>query len=185
MLPSIGRSRSITSQHSNAELEILDDLLTLFVSAIDEFVEELRQEVERESSEIFCDLTTDKSYRGLTINDRYGLTITHADGQDVVERSAGAEQVVALSLIGALNRLATKRGPVIMDTPFGRLDQKHRANILRFLPGLSDQIVLLVHGGEIDRERDLTEIASQIGQELRISHPTSTTSNLIKAGADE
>lgn len=164
------------------EVQVLDELLALFTAAIDEFVAELRQDVERESSEIFCSLTTDKSYQGLRINDRYGLTILDKEGLDVVERSAGAEQVVALSLIGALNRLATKRGPVIMDTPFGRLDPSHRANILRFLPGLSDQIVLLVHGGEIDRDRDLDEIANQIGLELSIAHPTSNTSELVKAG---
>jgi hypothetical protein len=39
--------------------------------------------------------------------------------------SAGSEQIVALSLIGALNRCATREGPVVMDTPFGRLDRRH------------------------------------------------------------
>jgi DNA sulfur modification protein DndD len=163
------------------ELQILEDLLAVFNAAIDQFVAELREEVEREATTIFRELTTDKSYKGLQINDRYGLTIMDENGREVTVRSAGAEQIVALSLIGALNRLATKRGPIIMDTPFGRLDRKHRANILRFLPGLSDQIVLLVHGGEIDRERDLGEIAGQIGKELRIAQLSSSKSELVSA----
>ena len=60
-------------------------------------------------------------------------------------RSAGQEQVVALSLIAALNRNARRRAPVIMDTPFGRLDAEHSQNILRFLSEMAEQVFLLVH----------------------------------------
>jgi len=113
------------------------------------------------ATEIFKLLTTDPTYAGLQINENYGLVILRHDQIAVGQRSAGAEQIVALSLLGALNRLATKRGPVIMDTPFGRLDRTHRANILRFVPTMADQVVLLVHDGEIDRVRDLKEIISR------------------------
>src|SRR5205085_9245172 len=134
---------------------------------------ELRAEVETQASDIFRRLTTDARYQGLRINENYGLTIVGENGRQVSVRSAGAEQVVALSLIGALNRLAIKKGPVIMDTPFGRLDVKHRANILRFVPTLAEQVVLLVHGGEVNRERDLAEVAERIDEEYVIEHPTS------------
>ena len=117
----------------------------------------------------------------MRINDNYGLTILDDKGRDVEVRSAGAEQVVALSLIGALNRLAVKRGPVIMDTPFGRLDPKHRAKILQFIPSLADQVVLLVHEGEVDRQRDLDPIASRIARKYDILHPTSNRSEILPA----
>jgi DNA sulfur modification protein DndD len=163
-----------------AELEIYEALEALFGAAIEELIEELRAEVEREASAIFQTLTTDQSYSGLRINAQYGLTILDRDGRDVLVRSAGAEQVVALSLIGALNRLAIRKGPVIMDTPFGRLDTKHRANILRFVPTLAEQVVLLVHGGEIDRERDLKEIAGRIDEEYMIDHVSSSQSVITR-----
>jgi DNA sulfur modification protein DndD len=114
----------------------------------------------------------------LRINEHYGLTIVKEDGTDLKVRSAGAEQVVALALLGALNHLATKSGPVIMDTPFGRLDRGHRGNILRFLPTMADQVVLLVHDGEVDTERDLDEIRSQISARYQIEHSSSTRSKL-------
>ena len=41
-------------------------------------------------------------------------------------RSAGAEQIVALSLIEALNFHGRRKGPMLMDTPAGRLDKSHR-----------------------------------------------------------
>jgi DNA sulfur modification protein DndD len=162
------------------EVEILERLDVLFDAAIQELINDLRARVEVEATDIFKQLTTDKSYSGLQINEMYGLTILDARGKTVTVRSAGAEQVVALSLIGALNRLAIRKGPVIMDTPFGRLDVKHRANILRFVPTLAEQVVLLVHGGEINRERDLTEVASMIDEEYRIDHLTSQRSALVR-----
>jgi DNA sulfur modification protein DndD len=162
------------------EVEILEQLEALFDVAIQELINDLRSGVELEATDIFKELTTDKTYSGLQINEMYGLTILDARGTAVTVRSAGAEQVVALSLIGALNRLAIRKGPVIMDTPFGRLDVKHRANILRFVPTLAEQVVLLVHGGEINRERDLAEVASMIDEEYRIDHPTSGRSVLVR-----
>jgi DNA sulfur modification protein DndD len=158
------------------ELEILENLESLFEAAIQQLIDELRAEVEKESTAIFRALTTDSSYSGLRINEMYGLTILDKDGHEVAVRSAGAEQIVALSLIGALNRLAIRKGPVIMDTPFGRLDTKHRANILRFVPTLAEQVVLLVHGGEVNRERDLAEVAARIDEEYTIEHLTSSRS---------
>ena len=68
-----------------------------------------------------------------------------------------------------------------MDTPFGRLDTKHRANILRFVPTLAEQVVLLVHGGEIDRSRDLASVASRIDTEYVIEHLTSSRSKIVAA----
>jgi len=119
-------------------------------------------------------------YAGLQINNSYGLTILGRNGEPVPVRSAGAEQVVALSLIGALNRLATLRGPVFMDTPFGRLDTRHRTRIMEFIPTLADQVALLVHSGEIDPERDLAPVQGRVSAEWEIHHETSTRSELLR-----
>lgn len=166
-------------QRLKVELTILEALDGVFGRAVDELTDELRLEVEQHATEIFKLLTTDPTYAGLEINENYGLVILRHDQIAVGQRSAGAEQVVALSLLGALNRLATKRGPVIMDTPFGRLDRTHRANILRFVPTMADQVVLLVHDGEIDRVRDLKEIISKVDAEYRIEHTSSTRSEFV------
>ena len=163
------------------QLDLVKEVEKVFFASSDDLVFELKQRVEAEATAIFKQITTDATYSGLRINDNYGLTILDDKGRDVEVRSAGAEQVVALSLIGALNRLAVKRGPVIMDTPFGRLDPKHRAKILQFIPSLADQVVLLVHEGEVDRQRDLDPIASRIARKYDILHPTSNRSEILPA----
>ena len=158
---------------------VLDRLAKMFEQGVTDLVAQLRVAVEDEATTIFKALTTEKTYAGLRINDRYGLTILRDGTRDVPVRSAGAEQVVALSLIGALNRLAIKKGPVVMDTPFGRLDPDHRANILRFIPTLAEQVVLLVHRGEIDRTRDLEDVAGRIDAEYVIRRISSSRSEIV------
>ena len=168
-------------QTLSRQLDLVKEVEAVFDASIRDLVQELKQRVEAEATDIFKQITTDETYSALRINDNYGLTIIDGQGRDVEVRSAGAEQVVALSLIGALNRLAVKRGPVIMDTPFGRLDPKHRAKILQFIPTLADQVVLLVHEGEVDSKRDLDPIAARIARKYEILHPTSTRSEIVSS----
>lgn len=162
----------------NREVQLYESLIALFEKAIERLRDDLKVAVERDASEIFLQLTTDRSYKGLRINDYYGLAILDQKGGEVPVRSAGAEQIVALSLIGALNRNAIRKGPIVMDTPFGRLDPEHRENILKFIPTMSDQITLLVHAGEVDRERDMAHISGRIDREYEIVRVSSSQSRL-------
>lgn len=163
----------------NHEVLLYENLVDIFQKAHDALRDRLRSQVARDASEIFRRLTTDKSYSGLTINESYGLTIVDSGNRAVKERSAGAEQVVALALIGALNRNAVRKGPLIMDTPFGRLDPGHRKNILEALPQLTDQVALFVHEGEVDRSRDLDAVRSSIDREYEIRFVTSRRSEIV------
>lgn len=132
--------------------ELYDDLVELFKQGVGKYRDQLRDRVEQDASDIFLELTTEPDYGGLKINDNYGLTIVHEDGREIGVRSAGAEHVVALALIGALQNNAPLQGPIIMDSPFGRLDQGHVQNVVSTLPNLTDQVMLLVYEDEINPE---------------------------------
>ena len=110
------------------------DLETLYTKGIDIFREQLRRKVEADATEHFLQLTSEPDYASLRINDSYGLTIMHKDGSEIPVRSAGAEHIVALSLVGALQNNAPLRGPIIVDSPFGRLDATHTDKTLRHFP---------------------------------------------------
>ena len=151
------------SQRSTIKTKVISDLEAVFGESIERLRDRLRKTVEERSAEAFREMTTQKSYQGLEINNSYGLSIVDEHGEHVTVRSAGAEQIVALSLIDGLNRTGHAAGPVVMDTPLGRLDLKHRDNILTYLPTVTSQFVLLVHSGEIRRETDLVALAPRIG----------------------
>ena len=166
------------TQRSIVKVSLCSNLEKVFLRSIEQLRDKLRERVEALANEAFKQLITQKSYQGLKINDNYGLQIVDGSGRYVTVRSAGAEQIVALSLIDGLNRTGRSSGPVIMDTPFGRLDLEHRDNILRYLPSVTSQFVLLVHSGEIRRETDLTVIADRIGATYEIKEISSTQSRI-------
>ena len=167
----------------NTEWQMYQGLVAALEEAVVSFAHELRSEVEQVATEIFLSLTSEEHYSRLVINDQYGLSIRDQRDWEISERSAGAEQVVALSLVGALNRSAVREGPVVMDTPFGRLDVSHRANILKFLPTMGPQVMLLVQSGEIDEQRDLVHLEGTISRQYRLVRDGSATrSRIDKAG---
>lgn len=125
------------------------DLHGLFDQAVAKYRDRLRQSVEADATELFLQLTTEPEYAGLRINESYGLTILHQDGSEIPVRSAGAEHVVALSLVGALQKNAPLRGPIFIDSPFGRLDTQHTRNVVSALPSMTEQVCLLVYEEEL------------------------------------
>ena len=56
-----------------------------------------------------------------------------------------------------------------MDTPFGRLDEIHRGNILEYMPKTASQFIVLVHSGEIEESgRLISRIGDRIGRTWKI-----------------
>lgn len=169
------------SQKSTIKVSMLSDLERIFATSIEALRDRLKEKVEALSSDAFRQMTTQSRYKGLSINNNYGLTIIDERNQQVPLRSAGAEQIVALSLIDGLNRIGRAIGPVIMDTPFGRLDLSHRDNILSYMPSVTSQFVLLVHSGEIRPETDLEAVKSRVGAVYSINEISPTCSTIEKA----
>ena len=156
------------AQRSTIKVTLCNNLEKIFSLSIEKLREKLKSHVEQLANEAFMEMITQKKYKGLKINDNYGLQILDDRDQYVEITSAGAEQIVALSLIDGLNRTGRSSGPIIMDTPFGRLDKNHRKNVINYLPTVCSQFILLVHSGEVNAEEDLASIAERIGGRYQV-----------------
>lgn len=176
------RSGQTVEPHLVRAFDLAANLQSAFEAARSQYRDELREAVEATASEVFKELTTEPAYSKLSITENYGLEILGSDGNVVTGRSAGQEQVVALALIAALNRNSTRRASVIMDTPFGRLDPDHRANVLRYASRLAEQVFLLVHGGEVT-PGDLLSIADQIAGEYELQYDDADRTTLAVRSA--
>jgi DNA sulfur modification protein DndD len=98
-----------------------------------------------------------KNLKGIIVKDDYSLQmIDQWDGQFLANISAGQRQVMSIAFITALAKAAAGdkmlEMPLFMDTPFGRLSQEHRNNLIREIPNLSSQWVLLATDTELRRE---------------------------------
>jgi len=154
------------TERARHKADLLTKLEALFSAAEGEYRERLRKEVEERASSIFKSLSHQPQYVGLQINEQYGLTIVHEDGSVVPIRSAGYEHLVALSLIAALHQAAPVGGPVIMDSPFQRLDEEHVENVVANLTQVADQVILLVYRRELERKA----VIKQLGSNLRLEY---------------
>lgn len=161
--------------------KLLGDSEAVFDAAIQEYKQDLRLRVEKSATELFLAMSTERTdYAGLRINEDYGLTILHQDGTPEDARSAGAEHVVALSLMGALQQNAPLRGPIVMDSPFGRLDDGHTSNVLRGLHRMASQVVLLVYEAEVGRGRVRELLGSRLLAEYELRKINSRRTEIVE-----
>lgn len=161
------------TQIAKRKVELCEAINRIFEEGIASYRDKLKDDVERDATELFVQISNDPDYTSLKINDNYGLYMVHSSGEIVPLRSAGFEHVVALSLTGALHKNAPLRGPIIMDSPFGRLDPTHKSNITKVLPKMSEQIVLLAYTHEIDEQTARDTLGPELKREYRLQRYTS------------
>lgn len=152
--------------------ELYSALCNLFSEGVDAYRERLRKQVEKDATDLFLQLTSESDYTGLQINENYGLLIVHKNGRIIPVRSAGAEHIVALSLMGALQRNAPLRGPIIMDSPFGRLDEFHTTQVVQALPNMAGQVVLLVYEAELRPQTARNQLLGKLRSEYKMVRQT-------------
>jgi DNA sulfur modification protein DndD len=65
--------------------------------------------------------------------------------------SAGERQIYAIAMLEALAKTSRRSLPVIIDTPLGRLDSKHRQKLVeQYFPLASHQVIVLSTDTEVD-----------------------------------
>lgn len=160
--------------------EIYSRLRDLFSEGVGLYRERLRERVEKDATALFVKLTSEPEYEGLLINENYGLTITHKDGTPIRVRSAGAEHIVALSLMGALQKNAPLQGPIIMDSPFGRLDEVHTTKVIQALPDMAQQIMLLAYETELRPQVARNELRGKLKEEYKMVRKSARHTSLEK-----
>lgn len=86
------------------------------------------------------------------------------------DRSAGENQIFATALIAGLAKVSGVKAPMVVDTPLGRLDSKHRENILKFWTGDKNrQVILLSQDEEIDYHF-FKSIQDSVGKTYLLEH---------------
>jgi DNA sulfur modification protein DndD len=83
----------------------------------------------------------------------FKVTLLDRAAREVPKRqlSAGEKQIYAIAMLEALGKTAGRSLPVIIDTPLGRLDSKHRTKLVdAYFPVASHQVILLSTDTEID-----------------------------------
>ena len=163
-------------------LEIKMDLAQKAADSInqmyDRFADEIRQNIETKTREIFKQLAwKGNHFQDVLLDENFNLEVIDRYGTPSrSEFSAGERQILSLSFITAMSLISDGKAPLVMDTPFGRLSSQHRNNITEHLPDMSDQLVLFVTDEEL-RGQARQNLDARIGAEYRLNfdHGTSCT----------
>lgn len=87
--------------------------------------------------------------------EKFTLTIYNQEGKeiDLMSRSEGEKQLIALAMIWALTKVSGTQIPFVIDTPLARLDSIHRSNLVHhYFTKLSDQVIILSTDTEITQD---------------------------------
>ena len=85
----------------------------------------------------------------------FDVNLVDAEGVIINRKSmsAGEKQIFAFAILEALGKLSGKVLPVVVDTPLGRLDSKHRDKLIKhYFPEASEQVILLSTDTEVDED---------------------------------
>ncbi|MFE1411375.1 DNA sulfur modification protein DndD [Streptomyces sp. NPDC058746] len=116
--------------------------------------------------------------------DKFTLTLADNEGQpiDPGRLSAGERQLLAVSLLWGLMKVAGNRLPSVIDTPLGRLDSRHREHLVdRYFPYASDQVLLLSTDEEID-EYLLGRLKKSVARTYTLVHDDSNFTTSVVEG---
>ncbi|WP_302364492.1 AAA family ATPase [Pyramidobacter piscolens] len=172
-------------RQANARKDAVAAIQEIFSSAIGVYRDKLKEDVERDATDLFLTMSDEPDYGGLSINDNYGLTIIDKEtGTPIPHPSAGWEHMVAFSLIGALHQNAPFEGPIIMDFPFSRMSAVKRRPMMKAVPKMSAQVVLLVFPGEIDPKATRMDIGRSIVSEYTLERVRGKHSHIERRGYD-
>lgn len=87
--------------------------------------------------------------------DTFNVSLVDGKGNiiDKKKLSAGEKQIYAIAMLEALGRTSGRNLPIIIDTPLGRLDSRHRENLVKnYFPTASHQVLILSTDTEVDED---------------------------------
>lgn len=88
------------------------------------------------------------------------------------ELSAGEKQIFAISVLEALAKTSGRQLPMIVDTPLGRLDSRHRSKLIEgYFPTASHQMIVLSTDTEVD-ESFYSDLSADISRAYRLEYDT-------------
>ncbi|GAA2782174.1 DNA sulfur modification protein DndD [Nonomuraea dietziae] len=116
--------------------------------------------------------------------EKFMITLVGPDDNelDPARLSAGERQLLAVSLLWGLARVAGNHLPSVIDTPLGRLDSRHREHLVqRYFPHASHQVLLLSTDEEID-EYLFSKLRPSIAHTYTLVHDDTTFTTTVEPG---
>ncbi len=114
----------------------------------------------------------------------FSVTLLNDFGNEIPKESlsAGERQIYAIAMLDALAKTSGRKLPIIIDTPLGRLDSKHRKKLVEnYFPSASHQVIILSTDTEIGKTY-LSSLDEHISHKIMLDYDVSNGSSNIESG---
>ncbi|VTU38535.1 DNA sulfur modification protein DndD [Variovorax sp. PBL-E5] len=126
--------------------------------------------------DMIADAAIDESTFVVRLLDQQGNEIPKA------RLSAGEKQIFAISMLEALGKASGRSLPIIIDTPLGRLDSKHREKLVEaYFPRASHQVIVLSTDTEVD-QRFYDGLKSSVSHAFHLNFDSVERSTTMEEG---
>jgi len=174
-------SKTFTGDSSlNKIVQIADNLRGLLYKSHEEFSLDAKKLVEEFANGAHKDLSNFEGYK-LEIDEDYKVSFLDNEGKKVGTASMGQGRIIAMSLMAGLFGASVTNAPYLIDSPMVGLDGDHSENLLKFLPKMSEQVILLVPPKEWLENEHRKIVAKKIVGEVTLQK-IDTTQSQIKEG---
>lgn len=143
------------------DLDYRMKLVNKLDTILDQYHSKLKKQKLEEFSSMFIEIYNLLSrkkdvFKKILINPENFSVIFYKGNDKIIKKSelsAGEKQIYAISVLWTLTKMSKKPLPFMIDTPLGRLDLNHRANLItNFFPNASHQVIILSTDTEIGPE---------------------------------
>jgi DNA sulfur modification protein DndD len=139
--------------------EVATQAATRVATVLVDYEQEARYKI-RDTVNQILERVARRDYK-LDIGENFELRMMFSNGRPL-PKSGGENQLMSLAFIAALMQFAKHRSehkanalfvpatvaPLILDSPFGQLDDKYRADTAAFIPEMAPQVILLVSSSQ-------------------------------------
>lgn len=144
------------------QVKVIDDCIETLKQILTAETAELIPALEAEINKHFSQSINQVGYQA-KIDDNFRINVVKTSGE-VVARNQALRQALSLCFIGSLIELSRRRAevptilqglagtvyPVVMDSPFGAMDNETRKATARIMPELANQVVAMISSSQYE-----------------------------------
>lgn len=132
---------------STKKYNLANKLHKYLEDAENEIIEEIRNEISKETYENFINLIWKKNtYTQINIDENYNVDLIQKDGLSAIGSTSAAERaLLALSFTNAIHNVSGFDSPLVIDSPVGRVSDVNRQKFAESLAKISEnkQIIMM------------------------------------------
>ena len=178
------QSESLGEDGEESKEEKLDKIykkvINILQNSISDLSNDVKDVIHDQGNKLYKQMLKDPTKNTLQINSDYGLDLVDKNGE-IITDSSGGEQIMVMSLFHGLKKATGIEGPLVIDTPLARIDEENSPEILKVLPSIATQCILIPTNKEIpDGGEEEKVLMPLVGRRYEITKISDQESQIIE-----